>query len=187
LTAVYNGDGRCAGSTSNPVSFSPPPIVVGGVANGASFLPGIAAPNTILALFGSNLACVSEPLALVNGVSAEILGTTDTQINFVVPPAIISGPVSVEVRCVGNRSQPYPMPSAAAAPAIFTATMTGTGQAAAANQDGSQNSASSPAARGDYISLFATGFGVYGNPDSNGLRWVNQPVAVFFGDISGAV
>jgi uncharacterized protein (TIGR03437 family) len=51
-----------------------------------------------------------------------------------------------------------PVPVIVAAPGIFTTTGA-TGQAAAVNQDGSINSASSPAERGSVVLLFATGQG----------------------------
>src|SRR6202035_3363256 len=48
---------------------------------------------------------------------------------------------------------------AATAPALFTADSSGQGQAQALNQDGSVNSAATPAQVGSTISLFATGTG----------------------------
>jgi uncharacterized protein (TIGR03437 family) len=51
------------------------------------------------------------------------------------------------------------VPLANAAPGIFTANATGSGQAAAVNQNGTLNSASSPAKIGGYISLYITGAG----------------------------
>jgi uncharacterized protein (TIGR03437 family) len=187
FTAVYSGDGRTTASTSNALSFAPPPIQVSGVANAASFQPGMAAPNTILSLFGANLSCPPAPQVSLNGVPAEILAAADTQINFVVPAGLPTGSLSVQVNCGPNRSQPYPVPSAVAAPALFTAAVTGFGQAAVVNQDGSLNGPLSPAPRGTYISLFATGLGPYADTDLNGLKHVLLPVTVFFAETPGSL
>jgi uncharacterized protein (TIGR03437 family) len=162
-------------------------IQINGVANGASFQPGVAAPNTILSLFGSNLACVANPQVLIGTSIAEILAVTNSQINFVVPPGVSAGVVSLEVVCGADRSQPYPLSASASAPAIFTASANGVGQASVLNQDSAFNGPASPAARGEYISVYGTGGGIYNAPDSNGLQWLAQPVTVVFGDAQTSV
>jgi uncharacterized protein (TIGR03437 family) len=188
ITAAYSGDARSSPSGSNPLSLSvASSIQIGGVANGASFQPGVAAPNTILSLFGSGFACAPRPQVLVGAASAEILGFAGSQINFVVPSTVPAGSVSVQVVCGSDHSQPYPLPAAASAPALFTALANGTGQASVLNQDGSLNGPASPAARGDYLSVFGTGFGSYNAPDSNGLLWLVQQPAVLFGDTQTSV
>ena len=55
----------------------------------------------------------------------------------------------------GNASAPFAIPIAAARPGIFTHSGGGTGQGAVLNQDQSVNSASSPAARGSWIAIYA--------------------------------
>jgi uncharacterized protein (TIGR03437 family) len=187
FTAVYSGDSRTAASTSNALSFAPLPIQISGVVNAASFQPGIAAPNTILSLFGLRLDCAPSPQVALNGVLAEILAATETQINFVVPAGLPTGSLSLQVNCGPNRSQPYPLPSAVAAPALFTASLTGVGQAAVMNQDGSLNGPLAPAPRGSYVSLFATGLGPYAEAGPNGLKEAVLPVTVFFADTPGSL
>jgi uncharacterized protein (TIGR03437 family) len=51
------------------------------------------------------------------------------------------------------------IPVVAAAPGIFTANSSGTGQIAMANQNGTLNSASAPAAKGSTVTFYATGEG----------------------------
>lgn len=187
ITAVYSGDSRSAPSMSNALAFAPPPIRVSGIANGASFQPGVAAPNTILSLFGSNLACASTPKVILDGVATEILAAVDSQINFVTPPSVVPGVVMLEVVCGTDRSQPYPLATAVSAPSIFTASGAGLGQASIVNQNGSFNSASSPAVRGEYVSVYATGLGRYADPDAAGLTWMLERAAFFFGDAEGTV
>jgi uncharacterized protein (TIGR03437 family) len=188
ITATYSGDIRSNPSTSAvlPVAVNSR-IQISGVANGASFQPGVVAPNTILSLFGSNLACGPNPQVLIGASAAEILAVTNSQINFVVPPGVPGGVVSVQVVCGADRSQPYLLSASAAAPAIFTVSANGVGQASVLNQDSGFNGPASPAARGDYISVYGTGCGIYTAPDSNGLLRLAQPVTVVFGDAQTSV
>jgi uncharacterized protein (TIGR03437 family) len=57
----------------------------------------------------------------------------------------------------GATNSDMELPVVAAAPGLFL-TNSATGQVAALDQDGSYNSAAQPAARGSYVSLFATGW-----------------------------
>ena len=68
--------------------------------------------------------------------------------------------VAFEVEYQGQRSTPARLNVGPANPGIFTQTATGTGQAAAVNQDGSVNSATTPAQAGSVLTLFATGEGL---------------------------
>src|SRR5206468_12649795 len=56
-------------------------------------------------------------------------------------------------------SSPLTVPLAVSAPGIFTSDGSGRGQAAAVNQDGSPNSAATPAPSGSVIALYITGEG----------------------------
>jgi uncharacterized protein (TIGR03437 family) len=105
----------------------------------------------------------------------------------VVPPGLPAGVVSLQVVCGADRSLPYLLSASAAAPAIFTVSANGVGQASVLNQDSGLNGPASPAARGDYISVYGTGCGIYVAPDSNGLLWLALPVAVVFGDAQTSV
>jgi uncharacterized protein (TIGR03437 family) len=187
LTATYNGDSRTAMSTSNvlPITIGGTPITLSGVANGASFLAGVAAPNTILSLFGSNLGCAPAPEVDINHVGVEVLAATGGQINFVVPQQ--TGTLVLEVVCGGIRSSGISLQSAAAAPAIFTANQSGTGQGSILNPDNSVNGAGSAASRGTYISIYGTGFGELAAPDASGLRWLVNPVTAFIGDAQAEI
>jgi len=66
----------------------------------------------------------------------------------------------VQVRNGSLTSDTVAMPVFPVAPSIFSVDLSGTGQAAVLNQDGlTVNSAKSPAAKGTYISIYATGEG----------------------------
>jgi uncharacterized protein (TIGR03437 family) len=187
LTATYNGDARTAMSTSNALAITVggSPVTLSGVSNGASFLTGAAAPNTILSLFGSNLGCAPVPEVDINHAAVEVLAATGSQINFVVPQQ--TGNLVLEVVCGGTRSSGINLQSVAASPALFTANQAGTGQASIVNRDGSINDAASAGARGDYLSVFGTGFGELAAADASGLRWLVHPVTAFVGEVPAEV
>jgi hypothetical protein len=166
----------------------PAPPVIGGVLNGASFQQSLAAPNTILSLFGSNLSCVPAPQVLVNGVQTQVLFASNTQINFVTPASLGSvGSASVQVVCNGVTSQPDALALSPVNPAIFTLTENGTGQGAVLNLNYSVNGTLSPASLGGYIFVYVTGFGDLGSAGADGLQRLTLPVTALIGGIAAQV
>ena len=176
-------DGR---TFSVPVSLSvAAPVVAVTFANGASFAAGPAAPNTLLAAFGSFPRCTSGAQVLIDGSSTIVFASSPTQINFLVPPAVAGKQIAmVQIACAGLTYQPVTMQIAAATPAIFTASQDGAGQAAIVSQDGSVNTPSSP---GTIVTLYGTGFGVlvHGSPD--GLAHTVLPVTAYIGGAAATV
>ena len=79
---------------------------------------------------------------------------------------------------------------AGSAPGLFTLNATGQGQAAAINQDGSINTALTPAPIGSFISLYATGegqtspAGIDGKPASDSPPAPQLPVSVTIGGVT---
>ncbi len=76
----------------------------------------------------------------------------------------------------------------------FTFNASGTGQAAAANQDGTLNGPSSPAAKGSYVTLYFTGGGETNPPGATGsitgtstLKWLTQTATVTVGGTAATV
>ena len=166
----------------------PPPPQITAVLNGASFQQGQAAPNSILSLFGANLSCTPAPQVLVNGVQAQVLFSSNTQINFVVPGGLGStGNASVQVACNGVSSQAGTLALKPASPAIFTLTETGTGQGAVLNQNYNVNGAQSPAGLGSYIMVYGTGFGELGPAGADGLQHLTLPVTATIGGVAAQV
>jgi uncharacterized protein (TIGR03437 family) len=162
--------------------------VIGGVLNSASFQQSLAAPNTILSLFGSNLSCVPAPQVLVNGVQTQVLFASNTQINFVTPASLGSvGSASVQVVCNGVTSQPDALALSPVNPAIFTLTENGTGQGAVLNLNYSVNGTLSPASLGGYIFVYVTGFGDLGSAGADGLQRLTLPVTALIGGIAAQV
>ena len=74
-------------------------------------------------------------------------------------------------------------------PGLFSANQQGYGQVAARNSDGTANSPTNGAARGDYVSLFLTGLGQVQNPPpdgyaptgANSLNTISQPTVTIQG------
>ena len=67
--------------------------------------------------------------------------------------------------------------------------MTGTGksQAAIVNSDGTTNSSTNPATRGTWLSVYGTGFGVFNEAGTNGLRTVAGNVTATIGGVDATV
>jgi uncharacterized protein (TIGR03437 family) len=158
-----------------PQSQSAMPVAqpsITGVASAASYDAAGVAPGELLALFGKGFGSSSQTTSvLFNGVPASLVYVTDGQIGAFVPYASpqFSRQANVVVVNQGNASQPFTTPFLASHPAIFTANTSGAGQGSILNaKDGSVNSASNPATRGDYIAIYATGEGLTNPPGVDG-------------------
>jgi uncharacterized protein (TIGR03437 family) len=161
------------------LSNTQPVLTAAGVTNAAGLTGGAVAPGEIVSLFGSALGpavganlqftnpiLVSNALAGVHvwfdGVPAAITYAAAGQVNAVVPYEVAGkSTTQVQVEYLGAVSAPVSLPVAAMSPAIFTSNSSGTGQGAILNLTGAPyNSATNPAARGDYVAIFGTGIGV---------------------------
>jgi uncharacterized protein (TIGR03437 family) len=153
-------------------------LTLAGVVNGATFQSGPVAPGEIVAIFGSaigpptpaglaltNPRLVSNSLqgveAYFDGVPAPLLYASSGQVNAVVPYSVAGKTTTqLQLEYLGVLSDPVTLQVAATAPGVFSMNSSGQGQGAILNaRDGSVNSASKPAARGDWVSIFATGAG----------------------------
>jgi uncharacterized protein (TIGR03437 family) len=145
--------------------------------NGASFLYGSIAPGELITIFGVGLGpnqpaglqltssggSITTTLAgtqvLINGIAAPLTYVSAAQVNAIVPFEVAgSSTAQVSVTSQGGTSGSVTESVASSSPAIFTVSG-GTGQGAILNQDNSPNSASTPAAVGSVLQVFATGFG----------------------------
>ena len=112
---------------------------------------------------------------LVNGVAAPLYIVYPGQINFIVPQETTpSGNADLEVVQVSTGqvlgAAQVPMNSVAPGAFLYPGGQTGaTVYAAAINKDGTINSASNPAARGDYVSLYMTGEGAVPGEPADGV------------------
>jgi uncharacterized protein (TIGR03437 family) len=155
-----------------------PTLSAAGIGNAGSYTAGAVAPGELVSLFGAaigpaspvnlvltNPRLVANSLAgvhvLFDGVPAPVLYASAGQVNAVVPYAVAGQPsTQVQVEYLGAVSAAITVPVAATLPGVFTLDGSGVGPGAilnAANE--SVNSASNPAAPGDWVSIFATGAG----------------------------
>jgi uncharacterized protein (TIGR03437 family) len=142
-------------------------------------------PTKTTNLFGSNTATNSSlpnpfPMpttlgdvqVLFNGTAVPLYLVSPAQINFVVPmSASTSGNADIQVvqASTGRVYAAGPVAMAPYSPAILMSEYTGSlRQAAVLNQDGSINSPTTPAARGTFISIYATGQGFVPNAPPDG-------------------
>jgi len=156
-----------------------PRLTAAGVVNGATFQTGPVAPGEIVTLFGAaigpltpafltltNPRLVANSLAGVqvyfDGVPAPVLYASAGQMNVVVPYSVAGkSATQLQLEYLGVLSNPVALQVAATAPGVFSISGSGQGPGAILNaRDGSVNSALNPAARGDWVTIFATGAGV---------------------------
>jgi uncharacterized protein (TIGR03437 family) len=146
------------------------------IVNAADNLVEPLAPNVIATIYGKNLAYATRALSpgdlsggnlptvlpgtgvrvLVGGFMANPYYVSPTQINFLVPPNLLPGPINIQVVIDGLAGPPTPVQLATAAPALF---QLDTQNAVATRADGSVITPASPAKPGDVVVLYATGLG----------------------------
>lgn len=135
------------------------------VTNGASGAAGAISPGEIVVIYGNQLG--PEPLAIqpngisvtFNGVPAQVVYGSTTQVCAVVPASVSGGNADLAVSYLSNTAHAT-VTTTSSAPGIFTLDVSGTGQAVAFNQDGSINSPANPAAAGGVLFLYGTGLGL---------------------------
>ena len=159
-----------AAQTTEPV------ITSGGIVNAASLAAdttNVAAPGSLVSIFGSNLATTTAlapsipwptelngTAVLVGNTFAPLAFISPTQINAQIPFEVPSGStVSVVVWVNGRSSSPVSLRVESAAPGIFTVSQNGVGLASVLHADSTAVSGSSPAAPGEEVTILSTGLG----------------------------
>jgi uncharacterized protein (TIGR03437 family) len=126
--------------------------------NAASLAPGDIAAGEIVTIFGSGFDPKQTQL-LFDGLPATTFYIGSSQINALAPANLKSGSTTqISIVVAGAAVTVFSSDVAGAMPGLFTVAG-GVGQAAALNSDGSENSASNPAARESILVLYATGQG----------------------------
>jgi uncharacterized protein (TIGR03437 family) len=170
------------------------------ITNGASFVTGPVAAGEIISIFGNAATPIGPPKAVslngINcpspctsiptsmggvqvifqpgGIAAPLTYVSSTQINALVPYEVLgSASGQVQVRYLGQTSNPMTLQYAATQPGIFTALGTGSGLASVQQYDEQgayqgQNSSSNPAKAGWYLTLYVTGEGIIPAPAVTG-------------------
>jgi uncharacterized protein (TIGR03437 family) len=172
-----------------------------GAVNGAGVTPvaGVA-PGSVVSIFGVNLApsVVSgpaSPMVQTLGGMTVTLGdsvlpmffVSPTQVNFLLPDGTATGTATLTVNIVGQPNTTTPITVVQDAPGIFGQSANGLTYAIAFHADGTQVTASSPAAAGETVTVYGTGFGPastprpYGMPAPSGLA-LTDPIAIQLND-----
>jgi len=186
------GDVYVADSANNAVRLLY--LQFSAVTNAASNLTGAIAPGEVVVLYGSGLgpnslatyqlengevpASVAGTSVYFNGTAGPVLYASSTQVAAIVPFELTGSTAQVYVSYQGLDSAPIAVSVAPAAPTLFTANNSGTGQAAAVNQNNSYNNAANPASSGEYVSLYATGFGQTDPAGQDGAFTLVPPAGV---------
>lgn len=177
--------------------------------NGASHTASQASPGLIASITGTDLGpatpitpspgasgfptTVGETRVLVDGIAAPLLYVSATQVCAIVPFEVAGRvTVRVQVEYRGQRSRELELQVANVTPGVFTANMTGSGQGSVLNQNYSVNGATSPAARGSIIMIYATGLGpvspaVTTGTAASGASTTTIPVRVRIGGVEARV
>jgi uncharacterized protein (TIGR03437 family) len=114
---------------------------------------------------------------LFDGVPAPVLYAQSRQINAIAPAGLkINGTTNVSVRYNSQQFGPVSVPVTFGNPGVFRLQVGQSAQAVALNQDGTLNGPSNPAARGSFVAMWGTGYGL---PDpACSIGGLNQPRAV---------
>jgi uncharacterized protein (TIGR03437 family) len=176
---------------------SAPTILVSGVVNAASFIPGPVAPGSLVSIFGTNLAgsstgATSFPLPTslgdtsitLNGILMPLLYVSPTQVNAQVPFEISTGTMSIVATSNDTKSLPATVEISGTSPGIFL--LQGT-RAAAWNLDGSVNSTLNPVKAGSYVTVYFTGQGALDNPNADGAPAPMTPLSRTLADTTATI
>ena len=171
----------CAGTARG----AGPSYSAAGIVNASNFTAGPFAPNSVVSIFGTNLAFSSQALAdadLVacgtaqlparcishndlNGVRVyvqdqpvPVLFVSPGQVNFIMSSTETAGPVTIRVVNNGNTGPYATVTLVDAAPALFPNPVAA-GYAIAQDAKGNLLTADAPAHAGDIVVLYATGLG----------------------------
>ncbi len=173
------------------ISFLQPAVNNGGVVNGASFQGGMA-PGSIVSVFGLGLAsstpasATSLPLPTALGGTTMTIGTTAVplfftsgqQLNVQLPFSLNTGSVAARLSREGILSGSFFIPIVTAAPGIFTRSQDGRGPGAILNTATFVPvSATNPARRGTFVSVFCTGLGSVNNAPASGAPASSSPLS----------
>jgi uncharacterized protein (TIGR03437 family) len=152
------------------------------VVNAASLAGGSVAAGEIVSIFGSGFD-PAQTQVLFGQNPATLFYVAPDQINALVPALTAGAASEMTVVVDGAAASEQQLTVVAAVPGLFLANAS-TGQVAAINQDGSDNSATHPAARGSYVSLFATGWSAASLPVTINIGGYNASV-VYAGPAPG--
>jgi uncharacterized protein (TIGR03437 family) len=154
-----------------------PAYAADGMVNASDYSGGPFAPNSVVSLFGSNMAWSAQGITLndiqaarlptslggvqvyVTGWPAPLFYVSATQINFLIPINRVAGAVTVRVVREGVTGPEAPVTLVDAAPALFDSPADPGYALAQEWPSYSLIAPDSPASPGDLVILYATGLG----------------------------
>jgi uncharacterized protein (TIGR03437 family) len=162
-----------AGATA---TTAPQPTGVANAASAALATPGVVAPGSYVAIYGTGLAGSGNPSAtslplpmtlngtqlLLGGIPMPLLYAGPTQINAIVPQGLGPNATYPLVVVTGGTVQSVPMALTVTElqPGVYTTNFSGSGAGIVADAiTGQLNSASNPAHVNDYLTIYGTGLG----------------------------
>ncbi len=167
------------------------------IQNAASSQAGIAAPGSIVSIYGASLAptmasASAYPLpptlagvsVSINNVTAPLFYASASLINAQVPFETPNGSAAVIVSSNGVIAGSASLTIQSSAPGIFTLAP---GQAAAVNQDGTVNGPNQPAAVGSVIAVYVTGLGAVNNPIASGAAATADPLSRTVNSVTASI
>jgi uncharacterized protein (TIGR03437 family) len=182
-TVLVSGSGGAPGSTSVNVTLNvtaPLPTITK-VTNAASYATGAIAPGEIITLFagdpthpigpatpagltldtnGKVATTIGGVQVLINGFASPMIYASASQVSAVVPYELkLFTTATISIKFLGQTSNFVSTNVTTTSPGLFTANASGTGPGAIANSNGSINSPSNAAARGDIVVVYLTGEG----------------------------
>ena len=170
-----SGNGRVRMLTPDGTAPLPPePVLTAAIVNSASFSEGPVAPGEMVSVFVSaseGEQTSDEPGWQVrfDGKSAFQFGETKQQVN-VQAPFSLAGQSTTHVEILRDQAKllEYDLPVDDCAPGLFVVPDNPV-QAIAVHEDGSLNSTTNPAYRGQFVVLYATGLGLTDPPQADGV------------------
>ncbi len=159
-----------------------PYISPGGIQNSAWPSSNAVAPGSAVSIYGVNLAAgtvnspanqLAQTLGNVTvhagGEVAPLFFVSPGQINVQLPSSLAPGDYALAVQVEGKPEATASFTAARNAPGLFATVANAEPFGVATHQDGTAISASSPARRGEVVSLFGTGFGPYNPAPPDGV------------------
>jgi len=163
----------------NPVPY----ITPGGIMNSASQSGNTVAPGSAVAVYGINLAAnnLTSPASRLattlenvtvkaGGQAVPLFFVSPNQINFQLPSTLPTGTHFLTVHVDGKPDATAPFTVARNAPGLYGTVSNSETFAVATHQDGTAISLTSPARRGETVSLYGTGLGPFHPEPADGVE-----------------
>lgn len=178
-TLVVMGSPQTVTAELNPVPY----IAPGGIMNSATNVAGNGvAPGSVVSIFGINLASgnftstASHLVSTLENVTVRAEGqavplffVSPGQINIQLPSNMPDGAHTLTVHIDGKPDATADFTVARNAPGLYGTVANQETFAVASHADGSAISVSSPARRGEVVTLYGTGFGPYNPAPADGV------------------